>query len=205
MSIYFDEQKRLFRLDTAGSSYVIGIYDQGYLLGLYYGGRIDDMPFDAFKTRQSSFSPVDPRVANSDFSPDSAPMEYGCNGSGDFRISALSVRNENGDNVTDIRYKTHRIFKGKPAIPDMPSTYALDEDDCTTLEIDAVDSVTGLEVTLVYTVFETQSVMTKSVRVRNGSEKTLVIERVFSACFDFPTMDFDLITLHGSWAAERQI
>ncbi len=205
MSIYFDEQKKLFRLDTSGSSYVIGIYDQGYLLGLYYGGRIEDMHFDRFMTRINSFSPYNPKVKDREFTPDSAPMEYGCNGAGDFRISALCVRNANGDNVTDIRYAAHRIYKGKPAIADMPATYALDEADCTTLEIDTVDRVTGLEVTLVYTVFETQSVMTKSVRVHNASDSPLVIERVFSACNDFPTMDFDLITLHGRHARERHI
>ena len=205
MGIYYDEQKKLFRLNTAESSYVIGVFERGYLLCLYYGARIEDMPFDRFKIRPNSFSPYDPLVTDRDFTTDSSPMEYGCNGSGDFRISALSVRNKNGDNVTDIRYESHRIFKGKPAIPGLPSSYATDENDCSTLEIDAVDAVTGLRVTLVYTVFETQSVMTRSVRVHNDSADPLVIERVFSACVDFPTMDYDIITLHGRHCRERHI
>ena len=58
MGIYYDEQKKLFRLNTAESSYVIGVFERGYLLCLYYGARIEDMPFDRFKIRPNSFSPM---------------------------------------------------------------------------------------------------------------------------------------------------
>ena len=113
MSVIFDSQKRAFKLDTASSSLVLHIYDENYLLELYYGARIPDIIIDKCKRRPSaSFSPVDPVVGEHGFSPDSAPMAYGCNG-GDFRISALSVRNAEGENHTDIRYLSHEIYKGK--------------------------------------------------------------------------------------------
>lgn len=37
--ITFDAQKRIFKLDTPNSSYVIGIFDENYLLNLYYGEK----------------------------------------------------------------------------------------------------------------------------------------------------------------------
>ena len=204
--IVYNQEKQLFHLHTSDTTYVIGIYDEGYLLGLYYGAHVDDTDFDAFTTRltNASFSPADPVIGEHGFSPDTAPMEYGTNGAGDFRISALSVRNANGDSVTDLRYRAHRIYRGKQPIPDMPSTYAEDAE-AETLEIDAVDAVTGVLVTLVYTVFEQYPVMTKRVIVRNPTNKTLYLERVLSACNDFPTMDFDLVTLYGRHAVERSI
>ena len=60
MSILYDAQKRLFKLDTSDTSYVIGIYDEGYLLGLYYGAKIPDMHFDSFIHRAVAFSPANP-------------------------------------------------------------------------------------------------------------------------------------------------
>ena len=207
MSIFFDSEKRLFRLDTSDTSYVIGIYEENYILNLYYGAKITDMHFENFCKRNpsASFSPVNPVIGEHGFSPDTAPIEYGCSGAGDFRISAVSIRNISGDNVTDVRYSAHRIFKGKKPIPQMPSTYANCDCEAETLEIDAVDSVTGAKVTLVYTVFENQPVMTKSVRIENTSDKTMYIERVFSSCNDFPTMDYDMITLWGRHVKERNI
>ena len=207
MSIIYDKERRLFKLDTSGSTYVIGVYEENYILGLYYGAKIPDMHFDDFcdRTPNASFSLANPVITENGFTPDTAPMEYGCSGEADFRISALSIKNKNGDSVTDIRYADHRIFSGKKPLPGMPSTYANSDSEATTLEIDAVDSVSGALVTLVYTVFENQPVMTKSVRVKNTSDEPMILQRVFSSCNDFATMDFDMITLNGRYAKERSI
>ena len=205
MLITYNSEKKLFHLHTSDTTYVIGIYDEGYLLGLYYGARVTDDDFSAFCCRlpNASFSPADPVIGEHGFSPDTAPIEYGCNGAGDFRISAFSVRGAAGDNVTDLRYRAHRIYAGKQSIPGIPSTYVSDDSEAQTLEIDAEDAVTGVQATLVYTVFADSPVMTKRVIVRNPTENTLYLERVFSACNDFPTMDFDLVTLYGRHAVER--
>lgn len=207
MSIIFDCDKRMFKLDTSETSYVIGIYEENYILGLYYGAKIPDMNFGNFMKRNpsASFSTVNPIIGEHGFSPDTAPIEYGCNGAGDFRISALTVRNSDGDTVTDIRYTDHRIYKGKKEIPGLPSTYVNSTDEAETLEIDAIDKVTGALVTLVYTVYENCPVMTKSVKVKNTSDKTIWLERVMSACNDFTTMDYDIITLWGRHVKERNI
>ena len=58
----------------------------------------------AIRARNASFSPADSVMGEGDFAPDSAPIEYGCDGAGDFRISAIKVQNHNGDSVTDLRY-----------------------------------------------------------------------------------------------------
>lgn len=207
MPIIYDSKNKTFKLDTATSSYIIKIYDENYILNLYYGAKIPDtyVPDRECVSPNASFSPANPVIGEHGFSPDSAPMEYGTNGAGDFRISALAVRNSNGDSVTDIRYMGHKIYKGKPEIPGQPSTYANSEDEAETLELYAEDAVTGLKITLYYTVFENYGVMTRRVRAENNGDGILELERIFSLCLNLPSMDYDLITLYGRHAKERNI
>ncbi len=203
--ISFDENKKILKLDTKNSSYVIGIFDEGYLLNLYYGAYLPDCNLwaNAKRPKYASFSPANPHIPNEEFSSDVAPMEYGCNGSGDMRISALAIRNSNGNSVTDIRYISHKIYKGKPDISPLPHVYVNNEDEADTLEILTQDKVTGAVVTLYYTAFNELDVITRSVNVKNGSDTAFDIERVFSMCLDLPSMNYDLVTLYGRHNKER--
>ena len=43
MSIFYNQQQRVFRMDTPGSTYLISIVDEeGFLCHTYYGRRIPD-------------------------------------------------------------------------------------------------------------------------------------------------------------------
>ena len=203
--ITYDEQQRILKLDTKNSSYVIGIFDENYLLNLYYGKKLPDANLwnNAKRNKSASFSPANPHIPNESFSTDVAPMEYSVNGSGDFRISALAIRNADGNTVTDIRYVSHKIYPGKPSLSPLPSLYLNRDDEADTLEILTEDKVTGAEVTLIYTAFRETDAITRSVRVTNASQNDMDIERVFSMCLDLPTMDFDFITLYGRHNKER--
>ncbi len=204
--ILFDKTEQIFKLDTKNNSYIIGIYDQNYLLNLYYGVKIPDSKklfACAYRPMSASFSPSNPHVKDGSFSVDVAPMEYSCNGSGDFRISALAVKNADGNSVTDVRYVSHKIYKGKPGLGALPSVYLNSDDEADTLEILTEDKVTGVKATLIYTVFNELDVITRSVKIENGSEKPVDLDRVFSACVDLPAMDFDLVTLFGRHGKER--
>ena len=203
--ISFVQDKKILKLDTKNTSYVIGIFEQDYLLNLYYGSYIPDCNLwcNIKRYHNASFSPSNPNIEGESFSTDVAPMEYGCNGSGDFRISALAIKNIHGNTVTDVRYVSHKIYRGKPDISPLPHTYANNDDEAETLEILTVDKVTGIKVTLYYSVFADLDVITRSVKVTNNSQNPADIERVFSMCVDLPTMDYDLITLYGRHAKER--
>ena len=205
MPIIFHQKSRTFKLDTATSTYIIKIYEENYLLNLYYGAWIPDTYVSSREKRcqNASFSLANPVIGEHGFTPDTAPMEYGCNGAGDFRISALAVRNANGDSVTDIRYTGHKIYPGKPQLVGQPSTYLNEEKEADTLEIYAEDKVTGVRVTLYYTVFANCGVMTRRVRVENTSSAVCEVERAFSLCVDLPSMEYDMISLFGRHCRER--
>ena len=202
--IKYNEKNRTIKLDTPDTSYVLGIREGGFLLNLYYGHRLpDDNLWSLSKRLESaSFSPCDSEYT--DFSTDVAPLEYPVNGRGDFRVSALSVRNSDGNTVTDLRYVSHRIFSGKPDMPGLPHLYVSNDSQCDTLEITMRDSYTGLEAVLVYSVFNDCNVISKHVRLTNTSDRELKLERALSSCIDLPSMDYNLITLWGRHAKERQ-
>lgn len=204
MPILFDEKNRVFKLDAKGFTYAFMVYQENYLVHLYAGAPIPDtdLSYLMYRGRFDSLSPYNTKVDDPHFSVDINPMEYPTSGAGDFRISALSVRGEYGDAVTDIRYVSHKIYPGKPALPGLPATFDT-QGTAQTLEVEALDGVTGVKVTLLYTVFEDYPVLARSVRVENTGHAPVDLERVYSACLELPTMDLDLIHLYGKWAKEN--
>ena len=204
MAITFDRQHRVFKLDTSLSTYAFMVYQENYLVHLYYGAKIPDTDLSYLmgRSRFASFSPSNAKVDDPLFSVDIQPMEYPTNGAGDYRISALSVRNASGDSVTDIRYVSHKIYDGKPALPGLPATFDRDGK-AQTLEVETLDAVTGLKATLLYTAFEDYPVIAKSVRLENTGNTPLTLERAYSSCLDLPTMDLDMIHVYGKWAKEN--
>ena len=207
MPITFDREKRIFKLDTATSSYIFEIYEENYIVHLYYGAKIPDCNVTQLKYRGSfpSFSPNNINVSDPMFSPDVTPLEYSGEGTGDFRSAAVAVRNADGNNSTDFRYKSHKIYGGKPAIEGLPALYVENDADAQTLELLAEDSVTGVQAVLYYTVFENLGAMTRSVKIINASDRPVEIEKVYSSCVEFHTHDYELLTLYGRWGKERSL
>ena len=208
MPIKFNPENQSFKLDTCATSYVMQVNRYGYLMHNYYGALVSDdaLEYLNFAQRHSSHFPR-VEMENKEipfFSKSVHRMEYSCNGCGDFRASALSILRDNGTADTDIKYVSHKIYAGKPAIEGQPATYA-DEAEATTLEITCIDPVSLAEVTLFYTVFENLAAMTRHAIVKNASDKVMNIQRVLSACVDFhDARDMDFIHLYGSWSKERR-
>lgn len=206
MPITFDEKRKIFKLDTLDSTYAIGIRE-GYLIHLYYGKKIpDDNLLDLpFRGYFATISPKNVHVDDYKFSLDVQPMEYSCNGSGDYRLAALSIKDSMGRTTTDIRYLDHIIYDGKPKLKGLPATYCNDDSEAQTLELITIDKFTGAKVTLYYTAFANYSVVTESVKVENTGKETFEIEKVASCCVNFPSMDYNMINLSGVWSRERRV
>ena len=60
---------------------------------------------------------------------------------------------------------------------------------------------------LIYTTFEKADVITRSVILKNTAGQPIYVTKVMSACLDLDCTDekYDILTLHGSWARERQM
>lgn len=205
MNISYDEKTRIFKLDTAHTSYLIGIVDdEGFIGHVYYGKIISDSSASyLMRTGEAPFVPSRNSRDRSSFF-DAFPMEFpGCN-TGDYRESAIELLDARGHNGVEIVYQAHRILKGKPGLSGLPATFG-GETECMTLEIDGTDNVLGLKVTLRYSIFEDVDVVARSVSVKNMSEESFFLTRLMSASIDMDQEDYRLLTLHGSWARERHM
>ena len=205
MGIRFLEDIRSWKLDTKGTSYVIHAVDEeGFLVHGYFGERIGDD--DIRYTARLYEPPFTPSVNNRDRGVflDSAPFEYPAYGTGDFRDSAIEIETEEGYRAVSLLYDGYRIYKGKPGIPGQPATFA-GEDEAETLELYALDKLTGLKVTLYYTIFHDLDVITRRVTVLNDGTQTIKLLKVMSVCIDMDNEDYDVISLNGAWSRERHI
>lgn len=203
MSISFDSAHDVFSLETPNSSYSIALAD-GFVGHAYYGKKISETDVAyLLRTNEAPFVPSKNERDRLSFY-DTFPCEYPCGGIGDFRGSALDVRTEKGHNAVCLRYISHKITGGAALLEGLPAVTG-NEEDCSTLELLCRDDVTGLEVTLLYTVYEKLDAIARAVRISNRGKTPLYLTKALSAAFDMDNRDFDLLTLHGSWARERRI
>ena len=205
MNIIYDSSTKTFHLHNKNMSYVMKVIKDGYLSHLYWGKKInkynESNPIGFY---DRGFCP-NPDPTDRTFSLDTIPHEYSAYGNGDFRTPAYQVEQENGSRVTDIRYKGHRIYDGKPSLDGLPSTYIEDDLEAKTLEIVMEDKLIGLEVTLIYTIYRDMDVIARSVKFKNYGKESLTLERALSASVDFRDKDFELITLYGAHTNEKNI
>ena len=205
MSIRFDENNRIFELDTKNTSYRIGIVDdEGFVGHIYYGRKIRPQKCGQFlRTWEGPLVPsVNDRERCSFF--DTFPTEYSGNGIGDYRESCIAVKTANGSRTVDLKYKGYDIVDDKPELAGLPSSFA-GEEEVGTLVLHLEDKGDGLDVDLLYSVFDKEDVITRSVVVKNTGDKNISLTKAYSACIDMDDENFEMLTLHGSWARERQI
>ncbi|MBR4096468.1 MAG: alpha-galactosidase [Oscillospiraceae bacterium] len=201
-NISYAEDIVLFKLDAKDTSYVFGATDDGYLIHAYYGKKIEDEDLTYLLRLTENPWTLKTNARDKGTFMDAHAFEYPCHGTGDYREPCLMVMDDEGMTTTDLRYVSHKVYKGKPALEGMPATFA-NENEAETLEITCVDKHTGLEAVLVYTAFNDLDVITRSVRLKNNGTAPLNVKRVLSACVDFDNDGYDFITLNGSWARER--
>ena len=135
MAIIFQERNRIFTLTTEHTLYQMKVDDFGFLLHLYYGKKAPG-DFEYLLTYYDRGFSGNPYDAGEDrtYSLDVLPQEYPGIGTGDYRSSALIIRNHDGTQCCDLRYAGYEIKKGKYGLPGLPAVYASDEE-ADTLEI----------------------------------------------------------------------
>ena len=205
MAIGFRQEGRIFTLDTKHTSYRMKVDEYGFLLHLYYGGRVYGNMDYLLTCYDRGFSGNPWDVGNDrTYSLDVLPQEYPVMGVGDFRNSALIVRNADGSDCCDLRYIGHEIKQGKYGLPGLPAVYA-DAGEAETLEITLGDKVSGMRVTLLYGVLEEADIITRSVVLENRGVNNVTVEKAASACLDFVTGSFDMLSFYGRHTMERNL
>ncbi|HJF18773.1 MAG TPA: alpha-galactosidase [Enterococcus columbae] len=204
--IIFDEQTRVFHLTNEKISYLIQIEDFDYVTHLYFGKKIGQYSnLRKYRRIDRAFSPNPEGWQDRCFSLDTMLMEYPAHGGGDFREPAINLKFSNGSRVSDFRYDGYQIIQGKPALAGLPATYVTADDQAETLELYLVDALSQLRLTLSYTIFANQAVITRHTKLENLGAETVAINRLASGVLDFYARDLEVIQLNGAWGHERQM
>ena len=193
-------QDQLIHLRNDHISYIIYSLEGGIPALLYFGKRLDSINPAAVLRHYEL--PADGSWQPHNCALDHTPHEYPSHGLGDLREGALSVRAANGTRSADLRFVSAEVVDGKPGIPGLPATFG---NNAKTLLLHLRDELIGLEATLSYTLFDDVAGVMRSVQLHNASDSDLVIERAYSLCLELPDSRYDLITLSGKWAREREI
>ncbi len=204
MGISYFEEKKIFKLDTERTTYLIGLSPEGYVGHIYYGRRLlGEGSNYLLRMQEPPYTPSVNLREKSSFL-DAFPTEYPTGGIGDYRESCLDVRGESGSIGSELLFDSYRILKGKEKLAGLPASFGRQED-VETLEIICEDSILQLRAILSYSVFACCDMITRSVRIENIGSRHLKLEKVYSACLDMDNRDFEMLTLTGSWARERCI
>ena len=205
MAVGYQQEDRIFALDTKHTSYRMKVDDYGFLLHLYYGGRVYGNMDHLLTYYDRGFSGNPSDVGNDrTYSMDALPQEYPVMGVGDFRNSALIIHNTDGSDCCDLRYVGHEIKKEKYGLPGLPAVYA-DSGEAQTLEIYLEDRVSHVRVTLLYGVLEEADIITRSATIENQGNQTVVVEKAASACLDFLSGDYEMLSFYGRHTMERNL
>ncbi len=204
--ITFSEHDKIFHLQTKNTSYVIRIWQSMYLMHVYWGTKIrnGNIGWRVESPYRRKERITEAKVGTPQFTREYWPFEYPYYGTSDFRKPAFQIKGENGREISDLCYLTHRILAGKPELEGLPHVYCEPEDTVQTLEIDMIDSYTGLKVTLVYNVFEEYDVITRHTRFEAGGTAQ-ILESAYSMSVDFKQAPEFMVQLSGTALRERHI
>lgn len=205
MAIRIEENPKNFYLETKNSMYQIQADSRGVLKHIWYGRRTGrDMSY-LLDYHDVGFS-GNTYDAGEDrtYSLDTMPLEYAAEGIGDFRVAAVAVTHGNGGNALDLRYESHRVYRGKEGIPGLPYVYAGDAD-VETLEIVLKDTAGEVRVALRYGVFEKLDVVTRSAVIENCGPGPKMLTKAHTVCIDMPWGDWEWVHFHGRHTMERQV
>ena len=198
VAIDWNEETRELHLRNDRISYVVAVLENGALGAGYFGPALRagkrsrplrTGPFHGFANRIG----------------DPVALEYPTAGTGDYRVPALVVEHADGSAVLDLAYAGHRIHAGKEPLPGLPATYVEDGAEAQTVEIVLRDEPSRVEAVLSYTIFRDVAAVARSVRIRNGGDRSVRLTTVMSASLDLPDADWEMLQLSGAWARERHV
>ena len=203
MAIIVDEKTGLFQLITDNTEYQMKADKYGVLKHLWYGEKTGcDMEYLQSYPDVGFSGNIYDAGNDRTYSLDTLPLEYACDGVGDYRVTGAAAVHSDGSCALDLRYKSYRISKGKYSIKGLPAVYA-DVSESETLEIVLKDKYSDIEVTLRYGVLPKLDIITRCVSVANNGTQPVILTKAASLCLDIPHGEWEWVHFHGRHAMER--
>jgi alpha-galactosidase len=179
-TIRFDAATRVFRIDAAGTSYVLGVNENQQLQSLYWGKRLGAN--DSFPAAKAM-----PGAASFDLPVTTTPHEFVGWGGGLFVEPDLKITFPDGNRDLELKYVSHQI-------------------DGNNLSIVMKDITREVYVTLQYQADAETGILRRSAEIENRTDAPFTIEQAAAATWNLPRgTDYRLRYLTGRWAAEDTV
>ncbi len=117
----------------------------------------------------------------------------------------MSILQKNGSAISDFVYRGHEILQGKPKLSGLPATYTEDPGEAETLAVKLQDPLTGIVLTLLYTIFAEGGILARSAEFQNEGKEAVYLTRAMSLCLDLPDCEYEWLQFSGAWARERHL
>ena len=199
MSIYFDEQKKIFYLESKDITYAFGINAIGNLEHIYFGKRTGrDLTTGLYTPGGRSHAVYVVGTNEKRYDVTVIPKEINTPYGGDYYEPSLILQYANGNRRSDLTFEGYEIFKDKPALDGLPS---LRKGETLAVTLKAKTA----KVILYYTVSETASIIARSMKVINEGNDDIRVDRAYSFAFSLPNRDWKAVYLAGGAGAEAHV
>lgn len=189
-----------FHLQGRNISYIMAVDSFGNLIHIHYGRKLHDKDYDKTNTKYVDWAAYD----ENNITLENTQQEYPSYGHTDLRNPAYTVKNVDGNSISQLKYKDYTIKENYiPEIEGMPSLF-IGNKSAQTLEITLEDKISGVEVVLSYSVFDDYDVILRNTRIHNISDSTIEIDSAYSTNLDIAKGNYDLIYFSGGWGRERE-
>ena len=194
---------KTFKLDTASTSYIFRIADNGKLENIHYGPKLREQSYEALILKNTIMLGSTVEYNSKSFvSLDSVLLEFSENGKGDFRHSPIEIIMPDGTYVSDFVYYSHEISNSAYTSNSLPTAYG----NAQALTVTLVDKkFASIRLKLIYTVFEESNVIVRNTVLVNNTAHPITVNKLMSFSLDLPSSYYDIVTLNGSWIKEAHM
>ena len=208
MGISFEKERKIFHLYTEKYSYYIHVNKLNYLIHLYDGDFLDDISKERVSERymeRYAYLSNDKEICDEDyyFSSIASLMECASFGKGDKRGAFAIVEGEDGIDITNFLYVSHKIQK----IEEYPLNFPhirFKNGDADELIITLKDEVRDIFLNLHYIVSEKFNCLVRYSHIINKGKEKIIIKKLSSMELDLNSDDYEIIALHGTRSNDTQ-
>nr|MCR5823165.1 hypothetical protein [Lachnospiraceae bacterium] len=204
--------ENLFHLTTSETSYVFTVGNNGELLHLYYGSRIDVTANGRNaliqKWSHGNACSVVSDEAEHRLCPDDEKFEMGTLGKGDLRTPAVEILWNNGGTTSEFIFESAEILDIKDVSAlykksHLPHSYD-DNGEKNALKVVLKEKTEDVRMNLYYCIFEDSNVITRSAEIVNCSAEEFAIRSLSSLQLDLDADVCKVTSFHGDWAREME-
>ncbi len=198
------EKDKTFLINTKSTSCMLMVNEHGHIEQIHYGAPVEMGDAEALRYKrtmpygsQVMYTPED-----GTYCLDNVPLNWSGIGKGDFRITPLEMKMPDGSYTADFGFDSFELREGDFPAKTLPCAYTEDKAEAETLIISLRDKVFNIKLSLIYTAYINENVITRRAVLQNLEKESIEIRRIMSMLMDLPNGGYKMITLDGDWISE---